>query len=73
MGSKTSKAEESALLKDGKRAATAFTVEAPAEKLADEELVDIFAWKNCGYLAQYFAVGIIYGGLPATLYGFFIG
>ena len=29
--------------------------------------------KNCGYLLQYYSVGIIYGGLPATLYGFFIG
>jgi uncharacterized membrane protein YgcG len=26
-----------------------------------------------GYLAQYFAVGIIYGGLPATVYGLFLG
>ena len=44
-----------------------------AESLVDGELVDIFCWKNSGYLMQYFAVGIIYGGLPATLYGFFIG
>jgi len=26
-----------------------------------------------GFAAQYFAVGLIYGGLPATLYGFFLG
>lgn len=26
-----------------------------------------------GYLAQYFAVGVIYGGLPATVYGVFLG
>ncbi|KAG8459616.1 hypothetical protein KFE25_000972 [Diacronema lutheri] len=26
-----------------------------------------------GYLAQYFAVGILYAGLPATCYGFFLG
>jgi len=37
------------------------------------EPVDIWTWDNCGYLAQYFAVGLIYGGLPATLYGVFRG
>ena len=26
-----------------------------------------------GFLAQYFAVGLIYGGLPATMYGFLLG
>ena len=26
-----------------------------------------------GYVAQYFAVGVIYGGLPATTYGFLQG
>jgi hypothetical protein len=26
-----------------------------------------------GYLAQYFVVGLIYGGLPATTYGFLLG
>ena len=26
-----------------------------------------------GYLAQYFSVGVIYGGLPATTYGFLLG
>jgi len=37
------------------------------------EAVDIWTWDNVGYLAQYFAVGLIYGGLPATVYGFFLG
>lgn len=39
--------------------------------------VDIFAPEHrlfrIGYLAQYFAVGILYSGLPATCYGFFLG
>mmetsp|Transcript_30477 Transcript_30477/g.69805 ORF Transcript_30477/g.69805 Transcript_30477/m.69805 type:complete len:587 (+) Transcript_30477:526-2286(+) len=39
--------------------------------------IDIFAPSNrlfcVGYLAQYFAVGILYSGLPATCYGFFLG
>ena len=26
-----------------------------------------------GYIAQYFAVGVVYGGLPATTYGFLLG
>ena len=26
-----------------------------------------------GYLPQYFAVGVVYGGLPATTYGFLLG
>ena len=35
---------------------------------ADELLYDP---RNCGYLLQYYAVGIIYGGINATLYGVF--
>jgi MFS family permease len=35
--------------------------------------VNIFACRQAGYLLQYFAVGLIYGGLPATAYGFFLG
>lgn len=34
--------------------------------------VDIFTVRTCGYLLQYFAVGLIYGGLPGTTYGLFI-
>ena len=26
-----------------------------------------------GLYAQYFAVGVVYGGLPQTMYGFFLG
>ena len=35
--------------------------------------VDLFTFKQIGYLMQYFAVGLIYGGLPATTYGIFRG
>lgn len=30
-------------------------------------------WVRVGFYCQYFAVGIIYGGLPAMSYGFFLG
>ena len=26
-----------------------------------------------GFYLQYFAVGVVYGGLPSTIYGFFLG
>ena len=38
---------------------------------SDQGPVDIFELHNLGYLAQYLAVGFLYGGLPATLYGVF--
>eukprot|EP00913_Durusdinium_trenchii_P002585 g2392.t1 len=41
--------------------------------IAEGEEVDIYAFRNIGFLMQYFAVGLIYGGLPATIYGFFLG
>ena len=41
--------------------------------LSSEPEIDIFSVRNCGFLLQYFSVGLIYGGLPATLYGFFLG
>ena len=34
---------------------------------------NVFTLRNSGYLMQYFSVGLIYGGLPATAYGFFLG
>ena len=43
------------------------------EPLASGGVVNILTYRQSGYLAQYFAVGLIYGGLPATVYGFFIG
>jgi len=45
----------------------------PEGALVSGGQVDIYSREQCGYLAQYFAVGVIYGGLPATIYGFFIG
>ena len=47
-------------------------VRSRADSLVDADEVDIWKWENCGYLAQYFAVGIIYGGLPGTVYGFYL-
>jgi len=41
--------------------------------LQDGEEVDLWAFKNIGFILQYFAVGVIYGGLPATVYGVFLG
>ena len=41
--------------------------------LSSEPEIDIFSVRNCGFLLQYFSVGLIYGGLPATIYGFFLG
>ena len=41
--------------------------------LSSEPEIDIFSLRNCGFLLQYFSVGLIYGGLPATVYGFFVG
>ena len=29
----------------------------------------MFGWENSGFLMQYFVVGLVYGGLPATMYG----
>jgi len=46
---------------------------ADSGSIDDREAVDIWTWDNCGYLMQYFSVGIIYGGLPATIYGLFLG
>ena len=44
-----------------------------ADALAAGGEVDIYALQRCGYLLQYFAVGLISGGLPATVYGMFVG
>ena len=44
-----------------------------ADALAAGGEVDIYALHRCGYLLQYFAVGLISGGLPATVYGMFVG
>ena len=43
------------------------------DALAAGGAVNIWRLKNAGYLAQYFVVGIIYTGLPATVYPFFLG
>jgi len=35
--------------------------------------VDVFTVGQCGYIAQYFVVGMMMGGVPSTTYGFFLG
>lgn len=35
----------------------------------DSKPVNVYERENIGFLAQYFVVGLIYGGLPATTYG----
>jgi hypothetical protein len=35
--------------------------------------IDLWEFNNIGFILQYFAIGIIYGGLPATIYGLFLG
>ncbi|CAE8639232.1 unnamed protein product, partial [Polarella glacialis] len=42
-------------------------------QLAAGDEINIYDPRNAGFLMQYFAVGVIYGGLPGTVYGFFLG
>ena len=34
--------------------------------------VDIYTWRTSGYLLQYFAVGLVYGFVPACNYPLFV-
>lgn len=43
------------------------------DALSSQPEVNIWSLRQSGYLLQYFSVGLIYGGLPATAYGFFLG
>lgn len=54
---------------DAKKEPTA----ADGDALAPGGEVAIFELSNIGFILQYFAIGIIYGGLPATIYGLFLG
>lgn len=54
--------------KRGKLAAT----NARGPLVAGDE-INIYEPKNIGFIAQYFTVGLILGGLPATVYGVFLG
>ena len=36
---------------------------------ASTRAATLYTAKNAGFLAQYFVIGLVYGGLPATLYG----
>eukprot|EP00927_Polykrikos_kofoidii_P086157 TRINITY_DN9574_c0_g1_i5.p1 TRINITY_DN9574_c0_g1~~TRINITY_DN9574_c0_g1_i5.p1 ORF type:complete len:583 (+),score=64.03 TRINITY_DN9574_c0_g1_i5:54-1751(+) len=42
----------------------------PVESKAE---VNLFELRNSGFLLQFFAIGIVFGGLPATVYGLFLG
>ena len=44
-----------------------------APPLSHEPPVDIWTLHNVGFMAQYFTVGLVFGALPATLYGFLLG
>ena len=48
-------------------------VTAKTSNLSHLEPVNIWEWHRTGFIAQYFVVGMIYGGLPATVYGVFLG
>ena len=61
-----SEAQKTALLDDEKKGGE-------DDVLSAGPAVNIYDRSNLGYLAQYYAVGLIYGGLPATVYGFFVG
>ena len=39
------------------------------ERVHEHEPMRLYTARNLGFLAQYFVVGLIYGGLPATMYG----
>jgi hypothetical protein len=43
------------------------------EPLAEGGIVDIYDISRAGFLAQYFAVGMVLTGLPSTVYGLFLG
>jgi len=58
---------------DWEEAPTDVDMRGRSDSLSSSPPVDIYSWQQCGYLAQYFSVGLIYGGLPATIYGFFLG
>ena len=64
-GGKLDALESSALLDDGTQLASESALEGGGP-------VDIYATKRLGYLGQYFAVGLISGGLPATVYGLYM-
>jgi hypothetical protein len=59
----------------GVRRSTEQTADAEEHLLDDESApgLPMTGRFRYGYLAQYFSVGVIYGGLPATTYGFLLG
>ena len=73
MGSGQSRGEGAPLIKSPPQRAAAAEDPTQGAKPAPKPPVDIYCWANCGYLLQYYSVGLIYGGLPATVYGLFLG
>ena len=76
MGSSASR-EQAPVVDSKKNEATALLTPAKSPPAGDGALeaggpINIYDWRRIGYLAQYFAVGVLYGGLPATQYGFFV-
>lgn len=57
----------------GNPRASAHTAESLLEGDAPPEGLSVKGLARMAYLAQYFSVGLIYGGLPATTYGFLLG
>ena len=77
MGSSASR-EQAPVVDSKKNEATALLTPAKSPPAGDGALeaggpINIYDWRRIGYLAQYFAVGLMSSGLPATIYGFFIG
>ena len=65
--------EKTALLSDTDDKREKEDKEEKDASLASGPVINIYDPVNMGYLMQYYAVGLIYGGLPATVYGFFVG
>ena len=57
-------------LTDGEQANKVSPIEGGA--LAGGGEIDLWEFNNIGFILQYFTIGIIYGGLPATIYGLFV-
>ena len=47
--------------------------EAPQDREVPQDGLSVRGLARLAYLMQYFSVGLIYGGLPATTYGFLLG
>ena len=71
-GSSSLLEEDGGSLSDSRFETLEFELEESRGNL-DDGVATVWQAKNLGYLMQYWVVGLIYGGLPATIYGFFLG